>query len=331
MAKGGLYVRIGEDEHAVASARLALESALVEPGWGAFNHDVLPATASLREIVERVRALPLGGSRRLVVVPDAALLQTGAKDDPALPAFEALLDAWPETAALLLTGARADTRLKLVKRLQQVADWQAFGAPKPWQVEAQLGPWLEQEAKARGRSLRPDGRAALVAAAGFDKRRLGHELDKLDCYLDPGAPIDARAVGALVVQTEVQVFALSDALARRDAAGALSALRRLLVSEAALKVTAALLTLVRQWVRLKRMAAEGLSPTAIAQATGASGDFKIRKDLEALRPWRLPALERAYAALAGLERDLKTGRYPPELELAAFERALGAALAADRV
>lgn len=327
MAKGGLYVRVGEDEHAVASERARLEAELVEPGWGAFNLSVLPAAATLREVVEALRALPLGGSLRLVVVPDAELLATGAKDDPATPAFEALLDAWPPHAALLLTGSRADTRLRLVKKLQQAADWKAYGAPKPWELEKSLGPWLEAEARARGRALRPDGRGALVAAAGFDKLRLARELDKLDTYLDPGAPVDARAVAALVTRTEVEVFALSDALARRDASAALEALGKLLVAEPALKVAASLGTLLRQWLKLKRLEAEGLSPAAIAQATGASGDFKIRKDLQALGRWRPEGLARAGAALFELERALKTGLYPPELERAAFERALGLALA----
>jgi DNA polymerase-3 subunit delta len=319
---GKIYLFHGEDTYALAAARQKLERELLDPAWRDFNLTVLPPDAPGRRIVEALLAVPFGAGHRLVVVKDAAFLAAKG-DDPSLEDLERLCEqGLPDNAALLLTAPKADARLKLVKKLQGAAVVREFAAPKPWQVEEALTPWVEEQVAGRQRRIQPQAVSALIAATGGDRWKLLREIDKLTTYASESERITPEMVQALVAGGEVEVFALTDALAAKRAGDALAALGRLLTSEHALKVAAAVVTVMRNWLKLKSLAARGLGPAQIAQATGARSDFKVKKDLEAIRGWSAPQLERALELLARLDWGIKSGAWPPDHQRVLWEKAV---------
>lgn len=321
---GALYLFHGDDDFALESARRELEQRLLDPAWREFNLTVLPPDVPAGRLIEQLLALPFGAGKRLVVVKDAALLASREAGE----GLEAFLDAGlPEHAALLLTAAKIDGRLKLVKKLLAAAEVREFAKAKPWQLEEQLTPWVEAEVNRRKRRIAPDAAKLLVGATLGDRWRLTHEIDKLTTYASEGARIDLAMVQSLMASGEVEVFALTDALARKQPAEALEVLARLLDGEHALKVLAAVVTIVRGWLRLKRLAARGLGPSAIAQATGVRSDFKVRKDLELVRAWSVSELEHALVQLQALDAGVKSGEWASEHHRLLWEKTLVAMLA----
>lgn len=319
---GQVYLFHGDDTYAVGEARKKLESELLDPGWREFNLTVLPADAPARQIVEALLAVPFGGGARLVVVKDPAFLASKA-EDPSIADLETLFErGLPDYAHLVLTAPKADSRLKLVKKLQKTGVVREFSTAKPWQLQEQLGGWIGEEVQKRGRRIEPAATAALLEATRGDRWRLLREIEKLTVYAPEGARITAEMVREIAAGSEADVFALTDALARKQAAEAWQALSRVLTTDHPLKVLAAVATIMRNWLKLKQHAAQGMSAQAIAQATGARSDFKIRKDLELIRAWNVAELEAAIAVLGELDHALKTGAWPQEAQPILLEKAI---------
>lgn len=315
-----VYLFHGDDTYALNEAQQKLEASLLDPAWREFNRTALPGDTPVARIVEALVALPFGAGKRLVVVRDPAFL-AGKSEDATLGALERLLETGvPDSAALLLITAKADSRLKLVKAIASAGTVREFAAAKPWQRAEQLRPWAEERLRGLGRSATPEALGLLVEATGGDRHRLGHELEKLSLYVAEGQRVDATAVRALVGGGEVEVFALTDALAAKDAAGALGALSKLLTTEHPLKVLAAVATIMRGWLRVKQLAAQGMSASAIAQALNQRSDFKIKKDLQLLRGWSVPQLEAAQGKLLALDLAVKSGQWPPDAHRTLWEK-----------
>jgi DNA polymerase-3 subunit delta len=321
-----VYLFHGDDAFALAEARQKLETQLLDPAWREFNLTAFAADAPIRKIVESLLAMPFGGGARLVVVKEPAFL-AGKSDDPGLPELERVLAAGvPPSAALLLLVTKLDGRLKLAKKIAEVGIVREFTQPKPWQVEEALGPWIEQLAADRKRRIAPDAVSMLLAATGGDRYRIQREIEKLTTYAPEGARIGVADVRALVAGGDVEIFALTEALARRQAGPALVALDRLLGGDHVLKIVAACATILRGWWRIKLLAEQGLQPAVIARETGARSDFKVRKDLEMLRGWQAVQLERALAELLEVDLAIKAGKWAPEHHRVLLERAIATLL-----
>jgi DNA polymerase III delta subunit len=222
----------------------------------------------------------------------------------------------------VITSSKLDQRLKLAKKLLSSATVREYGQPKPWQVEEQLSPWVEKLANDRQRRIRQDAVAALLQATGGDRYRIMREIEKLTTYAPEGTAITPDMVRALVAGGEVEVFALTEALARRQAGPALVALDKLLTSDHALKVLAAVGTILRNWWKLKLLHEQGRNPAEIARETGQRSDFKVKKDLDMLRGWKAAQLEVALEAILEVDLAIKGGKWPPDAHQTLVERAI---------
>jgi DNA polymerase III subunit delta len=325
---GTIYLLHGDDAYALGEARQKLEAKLVDPAWRDFNVTVLPGDAAGRKLVEALLAIPFGGGHRLVVVKEPAFLASAKGEDPTLADLEKLLEAGlPDHSALLLIATKVDARLKLAKKIMGLATVREFASAKPWQVEERLAPWVESQVGHYKRRISPDAVSALLAATGGDRWRVQREIEKLTTYCPEGQRITTEMVNQLVAGGDVEVFALTDALARKRAGDALVAVNRLLTTDHALKVLAAAVTVMRGWLRLKQLQAQGMGASQIASAIGARSDFKVKKDLEAIRGWTPAELERALGVLLELDLGVKSGAWPPDTHRILWEQAIARMLA----
>lgn len=320
---GTIYLLHGDDTYALGEARVKLEAKLIDPAWRDFNMTVLPGDVAGRKVVEALLAVPFGGGNRLVVVKDPAFLASAKADDASMADFERLIDkGLPDNTTLLLLATKVDARLKFAKKLMAAATVREFSEAKPWQVEEKLSPWVESQVGAYQRRIAPDAVSALLAATGGDRWRIQREIEKLTTYCPEGGRISSEMVRALVAGGDVEVFALTDALARKKAGDALVTVDRLLTSDHALKVLAAVVTVMRGWLRIKQLQSQGMSAPAIASAINARSDFKVKKDLEAIRGWSVPQLERALGVLLELDLGIKSGQWPTETHRILWEKAI---------
>ncbi len=316
----------GDDAFAVGEARKKLEAAVLDPAWRDFNLTQLGPEATAGQAVAAVMTMPFGAGARLVVVKDAPWL-AGKTEDPGVAELEALLaKGLPSTAHLLLLAPKVDGRLKLMKAIAAAGEVREFGEAKPWQVHEQLGPWVRELAQAAKRRIEPNAVGLLLDATGADRWKIQRELEKLTTATDDGATITAALVRELVAAGDSDVFAITEALARKDAGAAFVALNRLLVNEHPLKALAAMTTIMRKWARFKGLQERGLDARAIAKETGEKSDFKVGKDLQAIRAWKSRELTAALDQLLEVDLAIKEGRWPPDAHQALFERAIATML-----
>lgn len=316
-----VYLFHGDDAFALAAARQKLEAQVLDPAWKDFNLTALGPEASAGQAVAAAMTIPFGMGNRLVVVKDAPYL-AGKTEDPGVADLEAMLEKGvPENAHLLFLSPKADSRLKLVKAIQAKGRTQEFGAANPFKLVEQLSEFVRGLAGERQRRIAPDAAATLIELTKGDKYRIQREIEKLAVAAPEGQPITVDLVRELVAGGDGEVFAITEAIARRDVGAAWVAFGRLPSNEHLLKSLAAVVSIMRNWAKMKGLQEQGLRPDAIAQALKAH-PFKIGKDLEALRGWKAAQLEAALDQLLEVDLGIKEGRWPPDAHRTLFERAI---------
>jgi DNA polymerase-3 subunit delta len=250
---------------------------------------------------------------------DAAPPETGKRKakGPDPKAFIAGLAEYvprvPETTALVILVPEAlEETHPLVEAAKRYGTARAFTPPKGSALED----WLAKRAKANGATLSREASRLLVESLGSDQRQLALEVDKLATYAGQGGHITIETVRALTpVARQGYVFDLTDALARRDRARALTLLHELLAQgESPLGIVAITATQTRAMLKVKSLSERGMRPFQIAQQTGLN-PFVVEKSLPLARQFTFEELEATHRRLLDVDLTLKRSRMTPEMAL----------------
>lgn len=298
----------GEDSFAIKAAEDSLIARVVDPGFASMNLNILegPATAP-SQAVSAAATMPFGPGGRLVLVRDCPYFSAGKFEgaDEVEVLEEIAAKGLPPGCHLVFSVHKnIDKRLAQTKAILGKAAVIEFPALKPWEDRA-IVDWLMEQARGRGIKLGTDLAQELVASLGTDRWQLGNELSKLETYAN-GEPITHEMVRILAAPGESDVFGVLESISRRRPLEAVAQLRKMLVSEAALKILATMATMMRGWLHVKLLAEQGMNADAIAKAQGAKSTFKIKKDLESARSWTSYQLQEALSLLLEADTALKT-------------------------
>lgn len=299
----------GDDTYALKAAEEDLIARIVDPGFASLNLNLLdgPATAP-SQAAAAAGTMPFGPGGRLVIVRDCPYFSAGkfVGDDELDALADVIEKGLPPGCHLVFSVPRGiDKRLTQTKAITAKAEVREFSLGKSWDDRPAIE-WLMNEARTDGIKLGNDVAQALVSALGSDRWRLRNELSKLAAYAN-GTPIGLDMVALLSPPGETDVFAVLQAIAEREPVEAIARLRKLMVTEAALKLLATMATMMRGWLQAKLLAERGMNADAIAQALGAKSSYKIKKDLEQCRNWSSSQLRRALSLLLEADVALKTG------------------------
>jgi len=248
-----------------------------------------------------------GGEERLVVRRAESL--SSADEEQVLAALPTLRGR----AQLVLVSATADGRKKLVVACQKAGV--ALGFPRVADTRT-AREWVVRLARELGHEIAAPAVQELLDRSGTSVSTLAGELEKLALHAGPGARLDVAHVRALVSDARAHAIEeLTDRLARRDVAGALRALRRVLAAgEHPVRVLAFVAANLRRALHAIELAEQGLSAEDVGRRLGMPA-WLIEKSLGR---GRARDLERALHDLHALDLALKSSR-PPE---ATFEAAL---------
>ena len=250
---------------------------------------------------------------------DAAPAETGKRKakGPDPKAFIAGLAEYvphvPETTALVvLVPETLEETHPLVVAAKRYGTARAYTPPKG----AALEDWLAKRAKANGATLSREAARLLVESLGADLRPLALEVDKLATYAGQDGQITVETVRALTpVARQGYIFDLTDALARRDRARALTLLHELLAQgESPLGIVAITATQTRAMLKVKSLGERGMRPFQIAQQTGLN-PFVVEKSLPLARKFTFEELEATHRRLLDVDLALKRSRMTPEMAL----------------
>ena len=145
------------------------------------------------------------------------------------------------------------------------------------------------------------------------------ELRKLATYAD-GRPITADDVAALTADVRpASVFAITNAVDRREPAAAAEALRRALEEgQPGLRILASLAGRVSDLIVTRDLAARKTPPTEIAKRVARGNARMAERLVEAARRYRGEELEAMLAGLWEADVAIKTNSMDPEPALAAW-------------
>lgn len=319
----GLHLIWGDDDFALGQEEARLTREVVDPAWGAMNLNVLDAAAPASTAIAAAMTMPFGPGGRLVVVRDCPYFkprkkadggeEAAAADEAESEDAKALLSLFERGLPggchlLFVVRGAVDKRTGVAKQALQSCRCQEFAVPrsKPWEEgpAPELVRWVEERARERGARCSHEAAQELVVRVGADRLQLDQELAKLATYA-ADAPVDTAIVRLLSPSGEGDVFALAQAICRRQVAQAVVLLNRLLDVEPALKLLATLGSSFRRYLATARYRDLGMSADAIVRATGGK-PFTIKRDLETARQWRVEQLERALEHFVEADLTLKT-------------------------
>lgn len=296
-----VYLFYGQEKYLIARAVEALKNKLLGPGAELFDYQEFEGKEINPEnLLSATQTPPVLSIRRLIVVKDVPL------NEEAL--LTSLSPPCSTTCLVLLAGEEIDKRKKLVKAVQQAGRVVEFRILPP----AELAQWFKEEARKLGRPLEEEAAQALAEAVTGLEQGL-KELEKLDLYLPPGAPITLRDVEALIPASlsSKTIFQLLDALTEGDRSTAINLCRRLLASgEAPLTILG---MIARQFRLLLLAHIHGLN-SPLAEALGLH-PWVAKKITRLAQKYSLASAASALEKILKADVALKTGITEPRLIL----------------
>ena len=313
-----IIVLQGDDDLSIKEAIEELARRCDAGGFGQMNSLRLDGrTAARPEIANALNMLPLGAEKRLVVL-DQALACARGKDGQSW--LDKLFKEMPGTAIAVLvvpdsqkyTGGRMQWMevgenhwlRRILKESDRTSAWLEFPLPSIREMPA----WIMQEAQAQGVHFESSAAAELSNLIGVDLFQARQEVNKAHSYVGAGGTVTRDVVRLLCSQTrEEDIFALVDALGKRDSKQALRLLNALTAEQPAQYVVSMVARQVRLLLIAREVNAEGGGEKEIGTACGVH-PFVARKLQDQCRRFSAGELEGIYRQLDALDEASKTGK-----------------------
>lgn len=206
----------------------------------------------------------------------------------------------PENQQFILSGPHLLKTSVFAKALSAVAEMSVFTPEKPWEAVRGAVARVGDFASEMGLAFAPGVAEKFVSVVGVDTRSLMSELGKMRDYLGGTATTitaaDVEEVSSQGAGVEPEVWGVTDAIGRRDLAGALAAMRKFELQEGFAVLMATIIEkFFRQLIDIANGATEGLNP------------YALRKNEGFLRNWTLPELRAARARFMMLREKVVSG------------------------
>jgi DNA polymerase III subunit delta len=239
--------------------------------------------------------------------------------DPQLNQVVDALAALPADLTVVLI-AREKAPAKLLRAVKAAkGEVHTFEAAKAREMPRAL----VADAERLGFALDPAAARMLVDRMGANPQRLHNELERLALWAGEGGEVSAADLDAMIADTsEAAVWALSDALLERDAAGALRICERLIAQgENVTGLIYGLASRLRKACAAAALLEEGVPPKQVESKLGMH-PYAAKQLVGRLRDVEVGDLREATIALADLEVWCRGGAdYGDELALTLALRA----------
>jgi DNA polymerase III subunit delta len=280
------------------------------------NTSIFPSSDASKidqgEVLQAACSYPFLADKRMVLVSD--LISTQKKDT-----HKAWLEGFgriPDSTIVVLHENASPASLQkkaLFKELSKMSEVHTY--PFPELQGSLLSGWVYSRIKQKGGTIDPSALRGLTERVGSDLWQMSHEVNKLVVHAGGDQITDVMVKDLVHASFEGQIFALMDAISKKQSSRAIQLLQEERFSGANDHY---LLTMLTRQVRLLLGARAVLdkNPRAtkqdVADATG-SHPFAAQKALEQARSFSFPDLKKAHDLLFEYDRGMKTGRISAEL------------------
>ena len=297
----------GEDRFLLRKALQVLKEAiLAEDPSGSGIETVMGSELSPADVVERANTVAFFG-HRLLIVEDIPYFLDGQNIDPE-PLYAYLHNPNPQ-AYLVLIAQHVHRARKLYKEIQNNGQILEFAVPKR---PADWLPWVQAEAKARGKQISPPVARFFLDWAGHQSGVLSQELDKLAVFVGGRAVINEDDVRTVVTRAvEASVFELLDAVAGGATEEALPRLREVLHQDLPVRVLAMIVRQVRMLLGVAVWRRQGGNPAEVGNKLGIRTSYEANKIWQQSLKLEETVLVTALEACLATDIAIKTGKAEP--------------------
>ncbi|NMC31037.1 MAG: DNA polymerase III subunit delta [Veillonellaceae bacterium] len=341
-AKPQIYLFFGEEGLLIRQLADQVVDSLLAPDEREFNLTILEADPAIPELLNLVDSAPFFGEHKVVVIRNTKLFQAarrkadsdetdnaseaeeGGKEsgDAADPRLLHLFGHMPEYTTLVFTAAKADKRRKLTKLAAEHGQVRELNPFRP-QEEREIRAWVEDRLTVLKKRLDKEAMDHLLAVVAtmnqVPRGFLASEIDKAALFAGDDPKISKKALEeVMAVVPEVSAFAMTDALARRQAERALARLEELFAGkEPPLKIIGLLAYNIRRWWQVRqvidRRGSEAEMTAALGGKSGSPG--MVNRVIAQSRSFRSDTLKKALLILADANVASRSGGDPrPYLE-----------------
>lgn len=307
-----VHVIVGGDDYRVCEAakRIVADGTGLEVIDSANSTNAEAQLADLRAADDSFSTPPFLDPRKVTWWRNVHFLPGGHASEEvkkALDRFAERLAAanLPENQHFVLSGPHLLKTSAFAKTLASSAEIISFAAEKPWEAARNaLGRAVEM-AQEEGLRFAPDAAERLIAVVGTDTRSLANEIAKLRDYIGGSGGVvstaDVDAVSSPGAGVEPEVWSVTDAIGRRDLAGALDALRKFDGGSGFAVFAAGVIEkFFRQLIEIAAGHTEGMNPYALRKNQGFLRNWTVN-ELRAARYRFLMLREQAVSGTASAD------------------------------
>lgn len=317
----GIYLLWGEDDFRLEKALSALRAKVLGEDISPLNHRVLK-NPEAKVLLENIQTTGMMFGNLLIEVHSRALFmrtkESGDFKDDFADKIKETLEYLPQTVSVVFVcqtekgkNKKIDGTSKIVKAIKKFGEIIEFQPFKSYQTDKFIE-WINENAKEKGMTIRPDAARELLTCAGEDLRRLDGEISKLELLVYPEKTVTKKFVDALGLNCD-NIFTFADVLLSKDKYKMRIELAKLLDKDEPLRILAFLQSTVRQWISMK-IDAKTLSNVEIAKKLNRH-DFWVKKELERLSPMSVEDLIGLQKNITETEFKIKSGKLEPKMAM----------------
>ncbi len=265
--------------------------------------------ANAETVLGACRTLTFDGNTRLVVAVDPPVI--AGKDEEETKRWVSYVENPNFSNCLCIITSKLDKRRSLYRRISSSVDAREVSCDRP--DGTQLRDWIKRITRARGKNITSE---ALQMLAEYDAplSLIRQELEKICTFAGKRSTITADDVSTLsCLPPEQNIFALVDAVGRRQAETAVVQVKRMLQDGAEPLM---LLAMIARQVRLiwhtQYYRSRGYNNRKIAGELELPG-FVVRKYAKQGRNFTSRELQQSLEIIWQCDLGIKKGQWPAEL------------------
>jgi len=320
-----VYIFHGDDDFAITEEISKMRARLGDATTADMNTTQLEGRSlDLDELVRAARAMPFMATRRLVIITDPL---PGLKSQSARERFKKELEQVPASTAVVIWISKPlqDERDKRNNKLHWLQKWAQGQNGHVFLREYFIphGPemvrWVQGKAKELQGEFSREAADQLAALTGGDPRIAVQEIEKLLAYVNYNRPVEIDDVQRLTPDsTQLEDFALVNAIRDNDQHKALAVLRKMLETDEPLQIFGSITYQFRLLLLARTIIAEGHHEQGVVEQLSSQMNvhpYPARLAAQQARQFSLLSLENIYRSLLHLDEAIKTGQMEGDVAL----------------
>ena len=305
------YLFYGTEQYLKTQYTNLLKKKVLEVSAEAMNLDIFQGNKqAVSTILDSADTLPFLSERRLVIVKESELFQTGRKNDTEKMAD--YIKIIPNTTCILFIENEVDKRGKLYKAISKygyIVEMNGLSAKD-------LLYWIVRECKRNKFQIETKIASYLLYVVGGEMIQLEKEIKKLGAFLPENAQATSQDIDIICTKSlETKIFDLLNAMVNGKAKQAITIYHNLLLmKESPLMVLSMIIRQFRMILQCKILLEQKKMQNQIAQKMGLR-DFMVKQYIQQSKYFSIEVLKEALEFCLQTDINVKTGKWDSDLAI----------------